>query len=112
MKIIAIAQLTIHVYLLFCAGGLPLPARELASSELNFEVFHEWASAYVSSSRNDTQAPERLERPLPFSEKSCRLLSGFFSSQQIAGYHRNNDLDFNLPLICYKFPLAEHSEEG
>ena len=28
-------------------------------------------------------------------------------------YHLNNlYLDFNFPLICYKFPLSEHTEEG
>lgn len=27
-------------------------------------------------------------------------------------YIQNNELHFNLPLICYKFPLSEHSEEG
>jgi hypothetical protein len=26
--------------------------------------------------------------------------------------HNNLDLDFNLPLICYKFPLSEHTREG
>ncbi len=112
MKIIAISQLTIQCYLFFCAGWLSLPVRELASSEPRFQLLHDWASAYVSSSRNDTQMPERLERPLPFAEKSCRWLSGLFISRQIADYNRDNDLDFNLPLICYKFPRAEHSEEG
>lgn len=26
--------------------------------------------------------------------------------------HNNLNLDFNFPLICYKFPLSEHTKEG
>jgi hypothetical protein len=27
-------------------------------------------------------------------------------------YIQNNELLFNLPFVCYKFPLSEHTEEG
>lgn len=30
----------------------------------------------------------------------------------LKNYIQYNELDFNLPLICYKFPLSEHTEEG
>jgi len=34
------------------------------------------------------------------------------TSQRIRGYFLNNDVHYNLPLITYKFPLSEHTEEG
>jgi len=30
----------------------------------------------------------------------------------LKNYIQYNELDFNVPLICYKFPLSEHTEEG
>jgi hypothetical protein len=35
-----------------------------------------------------------------------------YSVPKIKTYFQYNNLDFNLPFICYKFPRSEHSEEG
>jgi len=36
----------------------------------------------------------------------------FYCLAQAEFYQLHNVLQYNLPYICYKFPLSEHTEEG
>lgn len=112
-KIITRLNLAIYFLLIVAPFGLHLPVNQLfAQTPLQYENSLEWANAIASSSRQDSQKQEGQNQSVQFIEKCFRQIAADSISRQVDGYHRNNNLEFNLPFICYKFPRAEHREAG
>ena len=113
LKIISLINLLICFYLLVLPVTGYLNPGSLGHSDQQFEAFCESTNGWVSLlPSQDSHRQSAQGTPVQFIEKGQRLIALCLFSGRVNGYHRHNDLDFNLPLICYKFPLAEHSEEG
>jgi hypothetical protein len=111
-KITVLINLAFLGYLTLCPVWANSQTQGSESLGANYTTVHELASAYASSSSKDANKPERCEKPLQFVEKNSSQSSDTFIGQRISDYGRNNDLDFNLPIIHNKFPQKESSEDG
>lgn len=98
------------VYFFVLAGLTRISATTVTLSDENGGVVlleTTVAGRFSSFNKNkDSIRPQPLSRCKPVAEiGACSL-----HFKNLNRYYRDNDLQFNLPFICYKFPLAEHSE--
>lgn len=66
--------------------------------------------ARVGPSQKDTDfRPFKL---ITFGKLHTKASFNHFEFISLKKYIQQNELVFNLPRICFKFPLSEHTEEG
>lgn len=86
-------------------------------SKSNFELLCEnklGGASCISDFRSGKIAPAKILSPLAFKKHRTVYQSTAENLKAIraAAFMRANHLTFNIPLICYKFPLSEHTQEG
>lgn len=76
--------------------------------------------AFISDPENSSWTPSRNNQVnYAKNDKTARIITSIFKLivkpfrlSTIKLYFQYNNLNFNVPFICYKFPLSEHTEEG
>ncbi len=113
-KKIAILSLILYICFLF------YPIRILNQVNAEFSVtadeiaIHMLDPSDVILSNSNPNKINILKVERPLSTRSLNIRSYLISHllPEVKTYFWHNDLHFNLPVICYKFPLSEHTEEG
>jgi len=113
----------IEIFIIFLVLSLHLSFQSVESFEIR-ELNHrnssseslEIAEAQSDNSCLATKKNSTQENPIEYSIKSkiikVKPVIKSINFFEVQTYQRKNDLCFNLPLICYKFPLSEHTDEG
>lgn len=105
----AIATLFIYISL-FSFHGLDFNKTISKSNSFDkrFVCFNELNASLFTTAKISPLGDLCFVKSVQVFEKSDK----FSNAAKFKSYVLHNDLCFNRPLICYKFPLSEHTEEG
>jgi len=78
----------------------------------SFAIFKQSNECFVSVNSSEKNIDSRPQKLLTLGKLHTKSCFKHFEFLALKKYILQNELIFNLPQICYKFPLSEHTEEG
>ena len=78
----------------------------------SFAAFEQSNVCFASVNHSQKDIDSRPQKLLTLGKLHTKSCFNHFEFLALKKYILQNELIFNLPFICYKFPLSEHTEEG
>jgi len=110
IKITAFISLAVYLYF--------LPGSPFYFGKWNFEINDSPVEFTISNldqlngSFATIKINPNIEKSIKIKFVSFKVNLVSFSFSKVKNFLQKEDIHFNLPLICYKFPLSEHTEAG
>ncbi len=78
----------------------------------SFVVFNQSNEYFANINNSQKGIDSRPQKIMTLGKLHTQSCLNHFEFLILKKYNLQNELIFNLPFICYKFPLSEHTEEG
>lgn len=69
-------------------------------------------SSFWNSCKNESVQLFRVDKSIKNTSTILLTLKKPSHYAKIKNFLQTEDIGFNIPLLCYKFPLSEHTEDG